>query len=914
MIKPPQVYQSHSRNQQTLFFLQRPFVHGTSQHQQLPKQVLQSWSKRNKQLFLITCNAQASHTPSPATTAAATESNKTNSYNVKAIVKVKVATSGFFSSLRLNRGIDDITDLLGKSLLLELVSSEIDSNTGLEKETIKAYAHKAGQEEETVMYETDFKVPIDFGCIGAILVENEHHKEMFLETIVLKGFQKVTIKFDCCSWVHSKFDNPTKRVFFTNKCYLPSDTPSGLRRIRKEELENLRGNGEGERKSFERIYDYDIYNDYGDPDKNLKLGRPPLGGPEYPYPRRCRTGRPRCPADSYSEKRTRGFYVPRDECFSEVKQLTFSTKTLHSVLQVLIPSLATVIKDKDLGFQYFHAIDSLFSIGLDLPPDEIEEGFLRAIMPRLVKNIADSGGHVLRFETPEAMNRDRFFWFRDEEFARQTVAGLNPYSIRLVTEWPLKSKLDPEIYGPVESAITSEIINREIGGIVTVEKAVEQKKLFILDYHDLLLPFVNTVRQLKGTTLYGSRTLFFLTPDGTLRPLAIELTRPKDLETGKEQWKQVFSPSWHSTSVWLWRIAKAHVLAHDSGYHQLVSHWLRTHSVTEPYVIATNRQLSIVHPIYKLLHPHFRYTMEINALAREALINAGGTIESAFSPGKYSMLLSSAAYDLEWRFDNQALPADLISRGMAVEDPSAPHGLRLTIEDYPFANDGLILWDNIKQWVTDYVNHYYPKRKTVESDEELQAWWTEIRTVGHADKKDEPWWPVLKIPEDLIEILTIIIWVTSGHHAAVNFGQYTYGGYFPNRPTIARTNMPTEDPSEEEWKAFLRKPERALLNCFPSQLQATRVMAVLDILSTHSPDEEYIGEKMEPSWANDPVIRAAFERFSGRMKQLEGIIDERNEDTNLKNRNGAGVVPYELLKPFSKPGVTGMGVPCSISI
>lgn len=89
---------------------------------------------------------------------------------------------------------------------------------------------------------------------------------------------------------------------------------------------------------------------------------------------------------------------------------------------------------------------------------------------------------------------------------------------------------------------------------------------------------------------------------------------------------------------------------------------LRTHCVTEPYIIATNRQLSVMHPIYRLLHPHFRYTIEINALARESLINADGIIENAFTPGKYSMELCAIAYDLEWRFDHQALPADLISR------------------------------------------------------------------------------------------------------------------------------------------------------------------------------------------------------------------------------------------------------------
>lgn len=81
----------------------------------------------------------------------------------------------------------------------------------------------------------------------------------------------------------------------------------------------------------------------------------------------------------------------------------------------------------------------------------------------------------------------------------------------------------------------------------------------------------------------------------------------------------------------------------------------------EPYIIATHRQLSSVHPIYKLLHPHMRYTLEINALARQSLVNGGGIIEASFSPGKYAMELSSAGYS-KWRFDMEALPADLIQR------------------------------------------------------------------------------------------------------------------------------------------------------------------------------------------------------------------------------------------------------------
>ncbi|WCJ18985.1 lipoxygenase 2 [Euphorbia peplus] len=829
------------------------------------------------------------------------------SVSVKAIVTVKQTVEGFVSGI-LTAPIDGVTDLFGRTFLLHLLSSELDEGTNEEKDPIKGYARKVSQKDGEMKFESKFKIPKAFGQVGALIVENENFKAFYLHNILLEGFPNGPIHFACESWVRSKHENQPHRIFFTNKSYLPLETPSGLKKLRKKELKNLRGNGKGKRKKSDRIYDYETYNDLGDPDSKIDLKRPVLGGNEFPYPRRCRTGRSSSKTDPLSESRSIENYVPRDETFSEIKEASFIGKTVKSVLHSLLPQIAIRLLDKTLGFPYFNAIDSLFQEGVPLP-----KGTKLGIVPRLVKTVKDSGEDVLRFETPEMIDRDSFSWFKDEEFSRQTLAGLNPFSIELVREWPIKSKLDPAIYGPPESLLTKEVIEFEICGIMTVEEAFEQKRLFILDYHDLFLPYVAKVRALEGTTLYGSRTLFFLTNNGTLKPVAIELTRP--LIADNPQWKHVFTPGFDATSCWLWRMAKAHVTAHDSGYHQLIVHWLRTHCCTEPYIIAANRQLSAMHPIYRLLLPHFRYTMEINAIARDKLINADGIIESSFSPGKYSMELSSVAYDKLWRFDMESLPGDLIRRGMAVEDPTAPHGLKLAIEDYPFANDALILWDAIKQWVSDYVFHYYPNATNVESDEELQAFWTEVRTKGHGDKKDEPWWPILKTQDDLIQTLSTIIWVSTGHHAAVNFGQYLYGGYFPNRPTIARTNVPIEEPiSEEDFHLFVTKPEVVLLRCFPSQVQATQVMAVLDVLSTHSPDEDYLGEKSEPSWDEDPTVKAAFERFRATLEGVERIIDERNCNHNLRNRSGAGVVPYQLLKPFSKEGVTGRGVPTSISI
>lgn len=54
----------------------------------------------------------------------------------------------------------------------------------------------------------------------------------------------------------------------------------------------MRGNGEGEPKEWDRVYDYDFYNDLGSSKKSSEYFRPVLGGSsEHPYPRRGRTGR-----------------------------------------------------------------------------------------------------------------------------------------------------------------------------------------------------------------------------------------------------------------------------------------------------------------------------------------------------------------------------------------------------------------------------------------------------------------------------------------------------------------------------------------------------------------------------------------------------------------------------------------------
>ncbi|PQQ06498.1 putative linoleate 9S-lipoxygenase 5 isoform X2 [Prunus yedoensis var. nudiflora] len=556
---------------------------------------------------------------------------------------------------------------------------------------------------------------------------------MKLHTVTLEDVPgEGRVHFVCNSWVYPAEKYTKDRVFFVNKTFLPSETPLPLQKYREEELVHLRGDGKGELQEWDRVYDYAYYNDLGNPDKGPKYARPMLGGSsKYPYPRRGRTGRPATETDSNSESRlpllmSLNIYVPRDERFGHLKLSDFLAYALKSIAQFIRPELEALFDKTPNEFDSFEDVLKLYEGGIPLP-----EGLLKDIgdnIPaEMLKEIfRTDGAQLLRFPMPQRIN---LLGGLMKNLAEKCWLGepcqhpSSPSNLHNIFEFPPASKLVPKVYGDQTSTITEQDIGNTMDGL-TVEEALKQNKLFILDHHDALMPYLRRINS-TSNKIYASRTILFLKSDGTLKPLVIELSLPHPDGDRFGRISKVYTPAEEGVEGSIWQLAKAYVAVNDSGYHQLISHWLNTHAVCEPVVIATNRQLSVVHPIYKLLHPHFRDTMNINAFARQILINAGGVLETTVFPARYAMEMSSVVYK-DWVFTEQAFPEDLIKRGVAVKDANSPHGLRLLIEDYPYAVDGIEIWFAIKTWVEDYCSFYYKTDDIIQKDTELQSWWKSL--------------------------------------------------------------------------------------------------------------------------------------------------------------------------------------------
>lgn len=121
MLKPQVSRQPNSTRTHLLFH--KPFIQG-SRHASF---FLKSTSKFNIEAQK---HFRVAFKPSEIKAIASVTEESTD-IKVKAVVTVKQTIGGLITSVGIERGLDDIKDLLGKTLLLELVSAELDPSKHL---------------------------------------------------------------------------------------------------------------------------------------------------------------------------------------------------------------------------------------------------------------------------------------------------------------------------------------------------------------------------------------------------------------------------------------------------------------------------------------------------------------------------------------------------------------------------------------------------------------------------------------------------------------------------------------------------------------------------------------------------------------------------------------------------------------
>ncbi|PSC75994.1 lipoxygenase [Micractinium conductrix] len=769
----------------------------------------------------------------------------------------------------------------------------------------------SGQRSAPAAVDAGWSVPAGFEAAGALRVEKNGSSGKdrdYISTVrlaTLDDEQELQVSI----WV---VEGQGQRAFFTGTC-LPKDTPAALQELRLAELEKMRGpDGPQPLTDAHRAYGFQVYDDLG-------KDRPPLGGSkELPYPRHLYNTR------KEGEAGPGKHWLPLDERFDDSKTRGFNGGLLEGIAPAvakLLPELGP-FGDKEFDsyqevLNFFNAkphdggasldnndeqpdwdtkVDSAFGNAV-ATSDELDKGW-RSVLPLAKRKRAPSRKDLFKFNAPRVLvGRDVDVLSTDQEWGRQCIAGMNPCTLVALSKAPAEhcgSAIGPQ---HVDDELKKLGSSAGLSKLVAQAAAGAKPRLFMIDY---MVPDHFWTESLgeKHRAEHAGRALLFLQESDSgeetaMVPLAFELksrgtaalvaTKGGSLPEGQGL---VYS-------------RQELVGNQDNPGGELISHWLRCHACMEPFAIALHRQLSTMHSIYKLMLPHFHYTLDINSKARSSLINQGGIIEG------------------------QALPEDLAARGV-VDKEGKPW-----IADYPYAQDGLDLWNETEAYFTklQYIALYCPTDDEVAGDEELQAWWRDVKDKGHPDMKlveteEEKAWVFaggIATREQLARLLTTIAWTASAHHASVNFGQYVFASLLLNvswlvrrpipRPPSARgADAPTAAAAKADAQAYKKlagsqghSHEAEILTYVADPLSMVKVMVTVKLLSIHTENEQTLNERN--TLLTDPAAVALNTRFMARMAAVEARVQTRNSDqaywtryTGADGERKAGM-EYTLLIP-----------------
>ncbi|XP_036430857.1 polyunsaturated fatty acid lipoxygenase ALOX15B-like isoform X1 [Colossoma macropomum] len=436
-------------------------------------------------------------------------------------------------------------------------------------------------------------------------------------------------------------------------------------------------------------------------------------------------------------------------------------------------------------------------------------------------------------------------WMTDTFFGYQFLNGSNPMMIKRC------SKL------PKNFPVTNDMVKSSLPKESSLEKEMEKGNIFLCDYARLD-GIVGNVIDGKQQYMAAPLCLLFSNPQGKLLPIAIQLKQKPEAEN------PIFLPT---DSKHDWLLAKLFVRNAEFNEHELNFHLLRTHLLAEVFTMATLRALPSVHPLFKLLFPHIRYTLQINIMARKQLISADGTfaMHSAIGHKGLTTFLRRATAGLT--YSSLCLPDNIKERGLE------------NIPQYYYRDDGLKLWNIIHKFVHGVLAHYYTERD-VQEDSELQTWLTEIVEHGFLKNDNSGIPKSFHTVAELVKFVTMLIFTVSAQHAAVNNGQFDFGAWMPNFPGTMKIPPPT------------RKGQAtadSVVAGLPDVRSTLKMITAFHLLSKKSSDHYPLGYYPEELFI-EAVPLQKIEQFRKDLKALEGEIEARNKNLEL---------PYDYLNPMN---------------
>ncbi len=444
----------------------------------------------------------------------------------------------------------------------------------------------------------------------------------------------------------------------------------------------------------------------------------------------------------------------------------------------------------------------------------------------------------------------------DESFANNFVAGPNPNVIKRLNEVPANFPISNQQLHTVPEFADDDL-----------ETALGEGRIYVVDHSGLSV--------LKNGLHYGQTPKYIYAPwaafavprgGGRLCPFAIQTgPTPED--------RIIYTP----LDGYSWKIAKNCVLAAHNTHHELASHLGLTHYLMDAFVVSTRRNLSTRHPVGALLTHHFEGTILINFAATNVLIKPEKAVDrliGADLPSAYEFVKNTR---LGYSFRSNYLPDRM--RRLGTMDSSI-------LRHYPYRDDGLLIWNLTQKWIEEFVSTFYKNDSEVASDTELQAWAAELASPEGGMVKDFGDTPGQVLSrEDLVGILTMVLFTAGPQHAAVNFTQGTDMAFMPANPLAGFTPEPKGlGHTEEDW----------LQNLPPLEVGVTTagilaVLAGINYTSYGNYDQHPNGILKD---FTDGPISEALARHKARLAAAEAEIERRNQTR---------YVPYIHLLPSRIP-------------